>query len=412
MLPLPPKRSFNVPAAAVVYAPGSTAETLLGAFAADLAARGWRVGGLIQRTSRDSDGRKTGMELVALDTGESVPIGQPLGSGAGGDACAVDPSAVADASAVVRRAIAARADLVVINKFALLESTGRGLADEMLAAMAEGLPVLTSVPTTVLAEWMRFCGNHCQLLPAEPDALWRWWGADRMYEDLARGVGEGVARRVVIGLNWILVEGPDGVGLAQTPPREMPGCCPVPGTYGGRPLRDLAGLLFRSWNAFDTAVGMAAVNAHYNRFDLDAEAVNGLDDVDPAAGRLVVVGAFPNVAQRLPGAVVIERVPKDGEYPEWASEFLIPGAQSVLITASAAANRSLPRLVELARGARVTVVGPSATLASRLFSYGIDALSGFVVEDVEGLARVVGEAATAKTIKPYGRQVTIRRPTG
>lgn len=91
MLPLPPKRSFNVPAAAVVYAPGSTAETLLGAFAADLAARGWRVGGLIQRTSRDRDGRKTGMELVALDTGESVPIGQPLGSGAGGDACAVDP---------------------------------------------------------------------------------------------------------------------------------------------------------------------------------------------------------------------------------------------------------------------------------------------------------------------------------
>lgn len=407
---LPPKRSFNALAGAILYTPGATVERLLADFAFELTGRGWNVGGLVQQTARDENGRKTGMELIEVDTGQRVSIGQGLGRGALGAACSVDPSAVADTTSAVRRAIAARSDLVVVNKFSHLESMGGGLADEMLEAMAAGLPVLTTVPTTMLADWLAFCGNQCALLPPDPEALWRWWGAHRLYDDLARGVADTVARRVVIGLNWILVEGPDGVGLAQTPPRELPGCCPVPGTYSGRSLRDLAALLTTSWNAFDLAVGMAAINAHYNRFDLEGEPVNGLDDVDPGAGRLSVVGAFPNVAARLPGAAVIERTPRDGEYPDWASELLLPGSDSVLLTASTAANRSLPRLLELARGARVTLVGPSAPLATRLFDYGIDALSGLVVEDVEGMVRAVSEAATAKTIKPHGRQVTIRRP--
>jgi len=46
---------------------------------------------------------------------------------------------------VLRRALEARADLIVVNRFGSMEREGRGLAQEMLAAMAERIPVLTVV---------------------------------------------------------------------------------------------------------------------------------------------------------------------------------------------------------------------------------------------------------------------------
>lgn len=406
---VPPAQLARAVAGAIVYAPGAPAEAALADFANTLKSRGWRVGGLLQRTLRNAEGRKLDMELIAVDTGEAISIGQPLGSGAAGDACAVDPGAMAEASAALRRAIAAKVDLLVVNKFSFYEREGGGFAQELLAAMAEGIPVLTSVPAALMEDWWRFCGGRTHLLAADPAALWRWWGARRLYQDLAQGVGEGVARRIVIGLNWTLVEGPDGVGLAQSPNRDTPGCYGKldAGAYAGRPLRALAGMI-DGWNPFERAIAMAAVNAHHNRFDLGGEDANGLDMVD-GQGRTVVVGSFPKVQERLPGCFVVERAPDAGEYPEQAADWLIPGADAVVATGSTLGNGSLPRLLELALGAQVVLVGPSVTLSPRLFDHGVSVLSGFVAEDVDGLVRCVGEGGAGGAVKRYGRQVSLRR---
>ena len=48
-----------------------------------------------------------------------------------------------------------------------------------------------------------------------------------LYDDLERGVG-GRAKRVIVGLNWTLVEGPHGAGLAHTPTRGTNGCRSLP----------------------------------------------------------------------------------------------------------------------------------------------------------------------------------------
>ncbi len=406
---LTPAQALRAGAAAVVYGPGAPIEALFAGFAADLRARGWRLGGLIQRTVRDEAGRKLSMDLIALDTGEELPIGQWLGKSAGGDACTVDPAAVAEATAALRRAIAAKVDLLVVNKFSHLERKGGGFAAELLEAMALGIPVLTSVQAALLGDWQHFSGGYGRLLPVERGALWRWWGPRRLYAELAHGVSDAPARRVVVGLNWTLVEGPAGVGLAATPARDAPGCGGKldAGRYAGRPLNELAAML-DGWHPFETAIAMAAINAHHNRFDLAGADVNGLDAV-AADGRVVAVGGFPAIAERVPGAMVIERAPKDGQYPEQAADWLLPGADAVIATGSTLVNRSLPRILDLAEGAQVALVGPSVTLAPMLFDHGVEILSGLVATDVDGMARAVAEGAGGGAVKRYGRQATLRR---
>lgn len=396
------------PIGAIIYAPGEPPEQLLAQFAAQLQARGFKVGGLIQHTVRAPDGRKTDMVITELDTGRKLSIGQDLGKAS--KACILDTQALAEASGAMRRALDSRADVVFVNKFSKSECEGQGLASEMLAAVAAGIPVLTAVPGVLIGQWVAFTGGRTDLLPPTLDALWRWWGARRLYADLAQGVAEDEVKRVVVGLNWTMVEGPHGIGLAQTPERGTPGCLAAPkaGFRAGGSLREMAALV-KTNNPFDVALGVAACNAHYNRFDLDADSGNGLDSFGRPEGEAVVIGAFPAIADRLPGIKVIDRKPGPGQFPEEAAETLLPAAETVIITSATLANRSLPRLLVLARDARVALVGPGVPLTERLFSYGVEVLSGLIVEDRDAIARIVAEGGGAKDLKRHCRPATLRQ---
>ena len=396
------------PIGAVIYPPGQPPETLLAEFANELKARGFAIGGLLQETTRAADGRKTRMEVTELDTGRRLSIGQSLGKAS--KSCILDSQALAEASGAMRRAVETRVDLLFVNKFSKSECEGEGLAPEMLTAVAEGIPVLTAVPGVLIQEWIDFTGGRTDLLAPTPQALWRWWGSKRLYADLAQGVTDTKVSRVVIGLNWTMVETEHGIGLAQTPERGTPGCVAAPqaGFRAGGSLKDLAALV-NSPHPLDVSLGIAACNAHYNRFDLTAEPGNGLDSFGRAEGETVVIGAFPAIAERLPGAKVIDRRPGPGQYPEEASDLLLPAAETVIITSATLANRSLPRLLDLARHARIALVGPGAPLSERLFSYGIEVSSGLIAEDGDGLARVVAEGGGAKDLKRFCRPATLRR---
>ncbi|CUW38117.1 conserved protein of unknown function(Protein of unknown function DUF2478,12-170;Domain of unknown function DUF4213,176-261;Protein of unknown function DUF364,279-403) [Magnetospirillum sp. XM-1] len=404
----PSPQSSQPAIGAVIYPPGKPPEKLLADFAAELAARGFRLGGLLQDTARDETGRKTDMTVTEIDTGRKLSIGQSLGKAS--KACILDSQALAEASGSVRRAIESHADLLFINKFSKSEMEGEGLAGDMLAAVAEGVPVLTAVPGVLIEEWTEFTGGQTELIAPSMAALWRWWGPGRLYADLANGVEDCPVKRVVVGLNWTMVETATGIGLAQTPERGTPGCNATSHagkrTQGG--LKALAGLV-HSTDPFDQALGMAACNAHYNRSDLRLPDGNGLESFGAKGGGTVVIGAFPGIHDRLPGAKVIDRKPAPGQYPEQAAEWLLPAAEAAIITASTLANRSLPGLLRLARFARVALVGPGAPLTDRLFTYGIEVSSGLVAEDPDGLARAVAEGGGAKDLKRHCRQATARK---
>ena len=231
-----------------------------------------------------------------------------------------------------------------------------------------------------------------------------------LYECLASDVS-GAARRVVIGLNWTLVEGTNGAGLCHTPARGTAGCfgLPSPGRYAGQPLRGLAEL-WLSENVFERAIGIAAVNAHWNAYDLRGSPRNGLDLVEDRGARTVVIGRFPDLADRLPGAAVIEREPGPDDYPEEAAPALLAQAEFAAITASTIANGSLPELLGMIKSAKTVLVGPSSPLAPPLFGVGIHVLSGFVAADLEGLVRTVQEGGGVRAMRPFGRFVTLENP--
>jgi hypothetical protein len=230
----------------------------------------------------------------------------------------------------------------------------------------------------------------------------------RIHETLAAGVS-GLADRVMVGLNWTLVVGPSGAGMAQTPARGTAGCrsLPRPGTYAGQSLATLAAL-WTSENIFEHTIAAAAVNAHWNRYDLEASAINGLDLIENRGERTVVIGRFPGVAERHPGIAVVEREPRRGEYPESALPSLLAAAEFVAITASTIVNGSLSGILMRCQDAFVILVGPSTPLSPALFDHGVDVLSGFVARDVDKLARAVSEGAAVSALRPYGRYVTIR----
>lgn len=407
-MPLPPAAPPPLRPGAVIHGPGSAGvDALLDRFAAELIRRGFRVGGLVQRNhGAIDDACAEVMELVDVATGHAFDITQRLGRES--QSCRVDPTGVADASQTLRRAVAERVDLLVVNKYAGLEAQGDGLADELLSGIAEGIPLLTSVGSRYLNEWQAATGGCSDWLAPSMEALWRWWGPQRLYDDLLLGVADAPVLRVVIGALWVLVETPDGLGLAARP---TPGSGEESATrWSGRSLRDLAALAAHAWDPLDLAVGVAAMNAHYNRPGLSGAGGNGLDLFASVEGRVVVIGAFPQIASRLPRAQVIDMNPIDGQHPEAACDWLLPGAEAVAVTASAFANRTLPRLLRVATGARVAMIGPGTPLTPRLFAYGLESLAGFVAVDREAVARVVAAGGSSRDFHPHGRMVTLHRP--
>ncbi len=142
-------------------------------FARILQGQGYLVKGLIQRNSVSTGGCACTMTLVDVENGQQFRISQDLGTGS--TCCRIDTQAVAEASSVLRRAVEAETDLLIVNKFGKLESQGRGMVDEILAAVAQGIPLLTSVEAPLLDRWREFTGGLAEELTPGCGALMRWW---------------------------------------------------------------------------------------------------------------------------------------------------------------------------------------------------------------------------------------------
>jgi nucleoside-triphosphatase THEP1 len=159
--------------AAIVHSAHGSADRLLLDFAHHLRERGLRVRGLVQDNVVHDNGCGRQMILVDLEDGKRFLISQDLGPGS--VACCVDPGGVAAASVALRRGLTEHADLVIANRFGELEAGNSGLAAEMLALMAGGIPLLTVVSDRYLDDWRRFSGNAATELPPQREALQAWF---------------------------------------------------------------------------------------------------------------------------------------------------------------------------------------------------------------------------------------------
>jgi len=191
---------------------------------------------------------------------------------------------------------------------------------------------------------------------------------------------------VRVGISWTGVWG-KYCGLAKT--------YGIPFVHGNY-TRDMGGLIgkttlelaeyARSWNMVEASIGVAALNSMLvPKKTIDANAQEII--LAKAEGKRVAVsGAFPFTPQlkKIARQVWVFELepsfinPVQGIISETAAEYIIPDSDIVIITGSTLINKSMERLLELARasGAYTVVLGPSTPLSEVLFDYGASMVAG------------------------------------
>jgi len=188
---MPADPDVSVPVAALVYSQSSRgADALLADFARDLLAQGRQLHGLVQHQIAPPAGGRPTRQLADLRSGRRYGLSQDLGPGS--SACSLDAGALAAASQVLRDALQARAELVIVNRYGVIEAAGGGFAQEMLALMSEGIPLVTVVSATLLPDWRRFTGQAGLEMPVARAPLQAWFDALAAGRAAARNEG-GVA---------------------------------------------------------------------------------------------------------------------------------------------------------------------------------------------------------------------------
>ena len=79
------------------------------------------------------------------------------------------------------------------------------------------------------------------------------------------------------------------------------------------------------------------------------------------------------------------------------------------MTATTLINKTMPRLLELSRNARVVVAGPSTPLTPILLEHGIDILGGLIVEDEDRVWKTVGEGGQHELFKSGSHMVKVAK---
>ena len=229
------------------------------------------------------------------------------------------------------------------------------------------------------------------------------------YDILIDGISpELYVSRIVHGKTWIAAELSDGrYGIAMRHDLESRGR--LFDSLIGLSAREAAGAV-RSWNLLEASESMAVINAFYNtpermgklgaKCGYDKSCTHGMVT---EGKKIALVGHLSLQSGALDGAdkvYIIERNPKAGDYPDSACEYLLPDCDIVIMTASAAINKTLPRLLELSKNADTIIIGPTTPMCPELRALGISRLSGMVVKDKEAFERWT--LKTPGSPYPYG----------
>jgi hypothetical protein len=226
-----------------------------------------------------------------------------------------------------------------------------------------------------------------------------------LIDDLIASVKENNApvKNVTLGVSWTAVNA-KYCGLAKT--------YGIPVKHGNY-VTDMGNLTqktslelaeySKSWNLTEAGIGVAAINSMVapkkDYLNLNAEKFV----LEKGKGKIVVmVGAFPfmdalkAIAQKM---IVLELDPfqlnaKEGILPDSAAEYVIPDCDLLVITGSTLINKSMERLLALAKKSRAytVVLGPSTVMSEVLFDYGADMIAGAEVVIPDAIIRKISQS--------------------
>lgn len=204
--------------------------------------------------------------------------------------------------------------------------------------------------------------------------------------------------KLLIGLVWTLCQtDAHSTGLAMSP-GIITRTLSWAGDLTGKRIAQVASWI-TSWDPYQATVAMAAINSCINSRPLP-DSMTITADQSPAnlavfehflprlrGQKVVVIGHYPGIERYRDDMQlsVLEKQPSPCDLPDSACEFLLPGADWVFLTASSIANKTFPRLAELAAHAKTVLMGPSVPWLPQLHEFGIDYLAGVEVVDANAL---------------------------
>ena len=191
---------------------------------------------------------------------------------------------------------------------------------------------------------------------------------------------------------------------------------PEAGYLQDTPAQDLASMACGDSLSL-RSVGIATINALLPQHPELWEEANAEQIIvrNGEGRRVVMVGHFPfveSLRSTVGDLIVLEKDPHPDDLPAEAAPEVIPNADVVAITAMTLTNHTLEGLLELCSPeAFVILMGPSTPLNSLFFKYGVDALSGAIVTDIDRVLRVVSQGGNFRQVHHAGvRLVNMIRP--
>lgn len=157
---------------AYLHAEGGETNRLLADFAQTARTHGLRVIGTVQVNTDNPGTGRCDMDVTVLPAGPVLRISQDLGPGSQG--CRLDAAALEEAVARTEAALAAGADLMIVNKFGRHEAEGRGFRGLIGAALAQGVPVIVGLNGLNAEAFATFGAGLATRLDTTPEALRNW----------------------------------------------------------------------------------------------------------------------------------------------------------------------------------------------------------------------------------------------
>ena len=211
----------------------------------------------------------------------------------------------------------------------------------------------------------------------------------KVLQDILDSVETAPLRAVSLGIRSCMVES-RVCGVSTTLDRS---CCVAdgkepfdPGQYDD--AKELAQHVL-SDDLFRASVGMAALNSLLPHPAAGYSKGKGQNLIlEKGRGKKVaVIGHFPFVDKYIDdfkNLLVFEKKPKPGDLPDSEIPNRLPEAEVVALTATTLINHSFDEVIRYCSpSSYVIMLGPSTPLSPVLFDYGINALSGSIVTDIE-----------------------------
>ncbi len=181
--------------------------------------------------------------------------------------------------------------------------------------------------------------------------------------------------------------------------------------------KELAGFAASSSN-LASSIGMAAINALLPRPEPGQIRTINAEIVLAEHGKgknVAIIGRFPFISRlrnEVKNLYILEMDPQPGEYGPEAAREILQRADVIAITAMSLINKTFDDVIHFCPADAIKVMlGPSTPLSPVMYEFGLDLLSGAIVEKVDDVLNSISQGASFKQIHMAGvRLVTMAGP--